>query len=382
MRGDSPPANERTAPGVFRYSYRVTMSRRQFDSLYRAFQRSDTSLDGRAFVAVRTTGIYCLLSCRARKPKRENIDFYLSRQEAERHGFRPCRRCRPEAGGRAALERQALAQWLVQLTGDESRVDAVAHEAGVNPSRLYRTFRRHLGRGPRDARARARLFRACELLRDPRRSITEAAYDSGFGSLASFYRWFRREVGITPAAFRDFCSSNSSKENEMKEANACAILETPLGRLRVEASSRGLCKIYLGAQGGAPSKGGSREAQQHLQNGLRQLREYFAGKRNEFDVPLDLEGTRHQQRVWRALLGIPFGRTLTYGQVAHQLGIPRSARAVGRACATNPVPVVVPCHRVLGGDGALHGFGGGLWRKRALLEHEGVLTPELASRAS
>ena len=156
---------------------------------------------------------------------------------------------------------------------------------------------------------------------------------------------------------------------------AITTMDTPIGPLRVEASPAGLRRVVFGGKGAARTT--SAGAQKHLDEALRQLRQYFAGKRDTFDLPLDLEGTEHQKRVWRVLLGIPFGRTLTYGEVAKRLGIPRSARAVGRACATNPVPVVVPCHRVLGGDGKLHGFGGGLWRKRALLEHEGVLTPEL-----
>lgn len=156
---------------------------------------------------------------------------------------------------------------------------------------------------------------------------------------------------------------------------AVTTMDTPIGPLRVEASPAGLRRVVFGGKGAARTT--SAEAQKHLDEAVRQLRQYFAGKRDTFDLPLDLEGTEHQKRVWRVLLGIPFGRTLTYGEVAKRLGIPQSARAVGRACATNPVPVVVPCHRVLGGDGKLHGFGGGLWRKRALLEHEGVLTPEL-----
>lgn len=156
---------------------------------------------------------------------------------------------------------------------------------------------------------------------------------------------------------------------------AVTTMDTPIGTLRVEASAAGLRRVVFGGKGAA--RAASAEARKHLEEAVRQLREYFAGKRDTFDLPLDLEGTEHQKRVWRVLLGIPFGRTLTYGEVAKRLGLAQSARAVGRACATNPIPVVVPCHRVLGGDGKLHGFGGGLWRKRALLELEGVLTPEL-----
>jgi methylated-DNA-[protein]-cysteine S-methyltransferase len=158
-----------------------------------------------------------------------------------------------------------------------------------------------------------------------------------------------------------------ANENHM----ASIILETPIGPLGIEATPKGVHRIDFdpnGARKASPSAHPA--AQKHLDRAVRQLREYFAGERDRFDLTLDMEGTAHQQRVWKALLEIPFGGTLTYGQVAARLGKPNSARAVGRACATNPVPVVVPCHRVLGGDGALHGFGGGLWRKKALLALE------------
>lgn len=175
----------------------------QHGRLYRAFLRGTASLDGRVWVAVRTTGIYCLPSCRARKPRRENVRFYFSREEAERAGFRPCRKCRPEVrGGARGLERASLNRWLEGLSAEDARIESLARAHGVSPSRLYRLFRRHLGYGPREARARARLARACRLLRAGSATITDIAYDAGFGSLATFYRWFRRAVGRTPAEYR------------------------------------------------------------------------------------------------------------------------------------------------------------------------------------
>ena len=181
----------------------VNLTQRQFSRLYSAIRRNDARLDGRILMAVRTTGIYCLPSCRARKPRRENVRFYFSQEEAERDGFRPCRRCRPEIhGGRRAIERAALRLWLEKLAEGELRCEQLARAHGVSPSRVYRMFRQHLGHGPRQARGEARVERACELLRDTRKKITETAYDAGFGSLATFYRWFRRTVGVTPTKFR------------------------------------------------------------------------------------------------------------------------------------------------------------------------------------
>ena len=164
-------------------------------------------------------------------------------------------------------------------------------------------------------------------------------------------------------------------------------LTTPLGTLRLAGSPRGLCRIdFVTRASRDRSRRGRREAQDpaakqaraHLQAAIRQLREYFGGRRSAFDLPLDLEGTAHQRRVWHALRRIPFGHTLSYGAVARRLGLPGAARAVGHACSTNPVPIVVPCHRVIGGDGDLHGYNGGLWRKRVLLEleHQGEGRPK------
>ena len=161
-------------------------------------------------------------------------------------------------------------------------------------------------------------------------------------------------------------------------------MTTSIGRLSVAASPRGLRRIDFAGRAngskasGARTPGPGKEARRHLAAALRQLRDYFAGQRSTFDLPLDLAGTAYQQRVWRALQRVPFGRTLSYGDLAARLGAPGGARAVGRACATNPVPVVVPCHRVVGGDGSLHGYGGGLWRKQRLLELERGKAPQSA----
>jgi len=175
------------------------------------------------------------------------------------------------------------------------------------------------------------------------------------------------------------------KRNETQEI-ASATVATPIGRLSIVASRRGLRRIDFAESAGGvktaenQATGRGKEARRHLAAALRQLRGYFAGRRNTFDLPLDLAGTAYQQRVWSALQRVPFGRTLSYGELAARLGARGGARAVGRACATNPVPIVVPCHRVVGGDGALHGYDGGLWRKQRLLELEHARAPQSAGR--
>ena len=189
------------------------MAAQQFGEVFRRVRRRDARLDGRVWIAVRTTRIYCLPSCRSRRPNRENVRLYFSRAEAERDGYRPCRKCCPEVhGGRRAIERAALRRWVEELATSDARIKQMAHGNGVSPSRLYRIFRRHLGHGPRRARCEARLQRACELLRASRRNITEVAYEAGFGSAATFYRWFRRALGMTPTKFRRSASGLQTGE--------------------------------------------------------------------------------------------------------------------------------------------------------------------------
>lgn len=181
----------------------MRLTKNQHGRLYQAFLRKDGELAGRVFIAVRTTGIYCMLTCRARTPKAENVTFYKSRTAAESDGFRPCRKCRPEVqGGKAALEKITTRNWLAKIADEETGIGELARRAGANPSRVYRLFRRNLGRGPLRARAEVRLERACKMLRRERASITEVAYAAGFSSLATFYRWFRRGTGKTPTQYR------------------------------------------------------------------------------------------------------------------------------------------------------------------------------------
>jgi AraC family transcriptional regulator of adaptative response / methylphosphotriester-DNA alkyltransferase methyltransferase len=192
-----------TAAALLRYAFPVDLSATQFGRIYRGILRNDSRLDGRVWVAVRTTGIYCLPSCRARKPRPENVSFYRSRAAVETAGFRPCRKCRPEViGGRRAMEGARVRGWLATLASAETPVRELARANGASESRVYRAFRRHVGRGPRQARGEVRLRRACGLLREESRRVADVAYDAGFSSLATFYRWFRKLTGMTPTQFR------------------------------------------------------------------------------------------------------------------------------------------------------------------------------------
>ncbi len=162
------------------------------------------------------------------------------------------------------------------------------------------------------------------------------------------------------------------------------MMQSPIGRVLVAASDAGITRMEIAPSQGAPRSakraGGSQQARAHVAHAIRQLKEYFAGKRREFDLPLDMHGTGLQKQIWQALLDIPFGKTMTYGELARRVGTPKAARAAGAACGANPVWLVVPCHRVIGSDGGLHGYGGGLWRKEFLLKHEGALPADRSSK--
>ncbi|MGH9790976.1 MAG: methylated-DNA--[protein]-cysteine S-methyltransferase [Candidatus Acidiferrales bacterium] len=184
----------------------------------------------------------------------------------------------------------------------------------------------------------------------------------------------------------EFHEGHNNGGMRMKEIMAETTMDSPIGRIYVAAGPGGITRMEIGrvpaARAGARANGTGAwaEALAHLARAVRQLEEYFAGRRRDFDLRLDLRGTPLQQRVWQGLLAIPFGRTLTYGELARRVGTPRAARAVGAACGSNPVPLVVPCHRVIGSDGSLHGYGGGLWRKEFLLKHEGAWFKERNSK--
>ncbi len=173
----------------------------------------------------------------------------------------------------------------------------------------------------------------------------------------------------------------------MSETMCETMVQSPIGRVWVAASATGITRMEIARGGGAPKAGrhgasssAGKQARAYVADAIRQVKEYFAGNRKGFDLPLDLRGTAHQQRVWQNLLDIPYGKTLTYGELARRVGTPKAARAVGAACGANPVWLVVPCHRVIGGDGGLHGYGGGLWRKEFLLKLEGALKERPGSR--
>jgi AraC family transcriptional regulator, regulatory protein of adaptative response / methylated-DNA-[protein]-cysteine methyltransferase len=326
--------------------------------------------DGTFVYSVKTTGVYCRPSCAARRALRENVQFHPSCEAAEAAGFRPCRRCHPDATSPADVHAAKIAAACRTIvTADEPpALHALAATAGMSPFHFHRIFTKTTGVTPK-AYARAhRAQRARELLPQSK-SVTEALYAAGFNSNGRFYAESSRMLGMTPVKFR---------RGGPDETIRFAIRKCPLGLVLVAASEKGVCQISLGDD--ADQLAGelrSRFPRANLVRGDKQFSRLVARVVDLIEtpalgakLPLDIRGTAFQQRVWQALRDIPAGSTTTYTQIAARIGAPKSVRAVASACAANPVAVAVPCHRVVRADGRLAGYRWGLKRKRALLLRE------------
>jgi len=338
-----------------------------------AFQNRDESYDGLFYAAVTTTGIFCRPSCPARKPAPANVVFYAAASEALFAGYRPCLRCKP-------LESSADPPWVVSLV---ERVEADPHERirdadlraeGLDPATVRRRFQARFGLSFQAYQRARRLAAAFEAIKEGG-TIDDAVFDHGYESHSGFRDAFSRLFGTPPGGA-------ARLEEGRADFVRIAWIESPLGPLIAGATDRGICLLefsdrrmleaqarILSSHLGLPVAPG---AHPHLETLERQLGEYFAGRRREFTLPIFEPGTPFQERVWEALRRIPFGETRSYSALAKAIGDPSAVRAVARANGYNRVAIVVPCHRVIGADGGLGGYGGGLWRKQRLLELEGV----------
>lgn len=332
-----------------------------------AFLKSDASYDGLFFTGVRTTGIFCLPSCSARKPMPQNVEFFDSAREALVSGYRPCKRCRPmEAPGSAP-------EWVKPLLSEIDRDprrrfrDEDLKELGLEPSRVRRYFQSTYGM---TFQAYMRARRLGEAFTDIREGaeLDEVVFESGFESHSGFRSAFERVFGYPPG------------KAQQADCVHLSWIETPIGPMVCGATDRGICILeysdrrMLETQLGRVRKWCGDAAvpgeNQHTREMRKQLAAYFAGERREFTVALDVSGTDFQKKVWEALRTIPYGETWSYGELARKLGKPTATRAVAAANGDNRVSIVIPCHRVIGSDGELTGYGGGMWRKRALLDLE------------
>jgi AraC family transcriptional regulator, regulatory protein of adaptative response / methylated-DNA-[protein]-cysteine methyltransferase len=340
------------------------------DPRWAAVRARDPKADGKFFYSVRTTGVYCRPSCPSRPAKPQNVAFHATRAAAERAGFRPCRRCKPDQPPLAARHAATVAKICRRIENAEQapNLAALAQEARMSPYHFHRVFTTLTGLTPKAYAAahRARRVRV-ELGRS--QTVTDAIFDAGFNSGGRFYATSDEVLGMTPTEFR---AGGARAEIRF------AIGECSLGSILVARSAKGVCAILLGDDPEALAR--------DLQD--RFPRANFIGGEQEFerlvakivgfveapaiglDLPLDVRGTAFQQRVWQALRKIPAGSTASYSDIAQRIGAPKSVRAVAHACAANTIAIAIPCHRVVRSDGALSGYRWGVERKRALLERE------------
>ena len=347
------------------------MGRIEDDERWTSVLARDHARDGAFVFAVTTTGIYCRPSCPARRPRPENVRFFARPDDAEAAGFRACRRCRPRAARdprSAWIER--VCRRIEERKGERIGLAELSAAAGVSPYHLQRTFKRALGVSPRQyaETLRAASFKA--RLKGGR-PVTEATYEAGYGSPSRVYEKAHAHLGMTPGTY-----GRGGKGMRI----AYGIARSSLGRVLVAATERGLSAIYLGDEDGALEAAlreeypaaETRRYDPALGPWLASVLEIVEGGRAKPDLPIDVQATAFQWRVWQALRAIPRGETRTYGEIARAIGAPTASRAVARACATNRVSVVIPCHRVIASDGSLAGYRWGVERKKRLLEREGA----------
>ena len=340
------------------------------DTRWQAVLERRADCDGQFWYAVRTTGVYCRPSCGARTPRPENVTFHATQAAAVAAGFRPCRRCRPERSSLADLHASlvtAACRLLDEPDADESLAE-VAHKLGLSPFHFQRLFKSALGLSPRAYAEARRLSRLGERLQSAR-SVTEAIFDAGFKSPSQAYALSAKNLGMTPTTYR----AGAPGVRMSFVTGQCA-----LGAVLVARSARGLCAILLGDE---PStleadlaarfpRAERVSGDPALAGALAQVIALVEQPRRVLDLPLDIQGTAFQQRVWEALRRIPAGETRSYAEVARAIDRPGAERAVANACGANPLAVAIPCHRVVRADGGLGGYRWGMARKRALLEEE------------
>jgi len=344
---------------------RTIDANQNWEAAWAAFDRRDRSWDGRVIGAVTTTKIYCKPSCPARRPKREHVEFYLDAEAARGAGYRACLRCRPDEVGR---DREAVAKAavLIEAAEEPPRLEALAQAVGYAPHHFQRLFTRDMGVSPAAYFRALRARRAEDHLMEEK-SVTEAIYDAGYAAPSRFYADAKERLGMTPSAWRD---------GGRGETIRYVVTDSQLGPLLVAATGKGICRLTFGENEAALRR---RFPNADIRADDGTIADWVEGALLAIDrpdaapeLPIDVRGTAFQERVWQELRNIPLGQTRSYADIAAAVGQPGAVRAVGTANGSNPVSVLVPCHRVIRSDGSLGGYGGGLANKVKLLAAEGV----------
>ena len=360
MNGITDPIDISAAPDTARWT--------SDDERWAAVTRREPRADGAFFYAVKTTGVFCRPSCASRQPHRENVAFFPNAAAARAAGFRDCKRCQP---GGLPRELEIVNRACAALDADPQQrltLAQLSDAVHVSPFHLQRLFKRVVGVSPRQYQAAQR----GAALRDALQSgadVTRATLDAGFGSPSRMYDSAPAELGMAPSAYR-----RKGAGLTVRYASA----PTSLGFVLIAATDKGICKIGFGDDDtllvdelrGEFTNADLLEDAEQLAPFIAQIDAYLRGTRQDFDLPLDIAATAFRQRVWDALRRIPYGETRSYSQIAEAVGSPRAVRAVASACATNPVALAIPCHRVVQKGGALAGYRWGLPRKATLLDNE------------
>lgn len=343
----------------------MTISSASFDTdaAFAAFDSRDRSKDGRFVGAVKTTGIYCKPSCPARRPLRENVEFFADAMAARMAGYRACLRCRPDDVGR---DREAVAKavTLIEANDDRLGLDALALAVGYAPHHFHRLFKRDTGMTPAAYMRAVRGRRMSEALTGADR-VTDAIYDAGYSGPSRFYAEAGKALGMAPSAWRKGGAGVTIR---------WAVAATTLGPMLIAATDKGICRLSFDEDCASLQR---RFPHATLAAADAAMQDLIAGAiaavedpRAMPDLPLDVAGTAFQQAVWAELRKIPAGQTRNYAQIAAAVGAPGAVRATGTANGANRVAVLIPCHRVIGTDGSLRGYAYGTHRKAALLERE------------
>ena len=345
------------------------------EKCWHAVQERDASQNGRFFFGVMTTGVYCRPSCAARQPLRKNVRFYRTPAEAEHDGLRACLRCRPlvTVGMDPNAERiRKVCRHIEDHSGDQQKLSDLAKMAGLSQFHFQRSFKAIVGLTPKQYVEATRLKHLKNSLRSSK-GVTEAVYDAGYGSSSRVYERADTRLGMTP---------NQYRQGGRNIVITYVTAETPLGLMMIGATDRGLCFVQFGDNAetllsmlereypSAKFEQMQKPYHADFQKWIETLTKHLAGGQPHLDLPLDIRATAYQMRVWNYLQSIPYGEVQSYSEVAAGIGQPRGARAVARACASNILAIVIPCHRVIRGTGELGGYRWGLSRKRALIDRE------------
>ena len=337
--------------------------------MWQAVLARDGKFDGQFVYAVRSTGVYCRPSCPSRRPRPDRVTFFPLPEAAEQAGFRACLRCQPKSAERDPQVQmvQETCRFIEQELDASANLDTLSQRLGISSFHLQRTFKALMGITPRQFAETCRATRFKSSVRSGE-SVTGAMYAAGYGSSSRLYEKSNAELGMTPRTY-----SQSGRATSIQYT----IADCSLGQLLVAATDKGICSVKLGDNAEDLEKDLREEfaeaeisRSRELRESVNQIVKHLAGTQPHLDLPLDLRATAFQRRVWEALKAIPYGVTRTYRDIAKEIGQPTAVRAVARACATNPVALVIPCHRVIREDKTLGGYRWGLKRKKELLAKE------------